>query len=91
MWKMITRSRAGVKRVGQRGRRGLEREGLGQLGAEEDRPFEVQLLEGRSQQRRRFVTVGTGEGGHARDIGVAASSSGVSVMASPLRFDEHSS
>ena len=43
---------AGVERVGQGERRRLELERLGELGAEEERAFEAELLERRGQRRR---------------------------------------
>ena len=42
----------GVEQVGERRRRRLERERLGELGAEEDRALESQLLERRVLQER---------------------------------------
>jgi len=63
-------------------RRGLERERLRELGAEEQGSVEAQVLE-RVQQRRLGVLLvggGTVEGGHGRKSGVAASTCGVSVM-----------
>ena len=63
--------RAGVQRVGQRQRGGLERERLGELRTEEERALEPQLLERR------------GSGVAARTSGVAARSGGSWSWAAP--------
>ena len=64
--------RTGHQGVGEGERRRLELERLGQLGAEEQRAFEPEAVEGRPQSVA-----------HWRISGVAAQAAGVPVMASP--------
>ena len=53
MWKRITRSAPGCSRSASSERPRLERERLGELGAEEDRALEAELLERVLQERCR--------------------------------------
>ena len=75
----ITRSAPGCSSVGQRRRPRLERERLGELGAEEDRALQAELLE-------RGMQHGGGSGpsrcrvAHGHTFGVSAITCGVSVM-----------
>jgi hypothetical protein len=74
-----------VERVGQGQGRGLERERLGQLGAEEDRALQAELLERGSEHDRRRL-----DGAHHRSGGTVRGS-GVSVIhARSVRSDTRS-
>lgn len=75
---------SGVERVGKRERRGLELEGFRELGPEEDRTLEAQLLERGLEQPGRPAVRG-GRVGAARhpEAGVSAGTGGSSVMAFP--------